>query len=198
MEAEDFGIYRCGKLTNNIEFYGENEDTEHPNRTYCTCLSSKKNLRTITAAKVRLMSNISFITLTILALLLRPPGTGLASGRRLSSFELCRSGEYYEDYALKGAKKAGNYTSLGMVETFDDCVDLCCEDKHCTMALMLRHSCFRVDCLKGNPHRCERISARRSKYNPKLFIRGGVDKPMKSKYIFGEGLGVLFGETLAC
>lgn len=164
----------------NMDFYREGDDSGRTDRVNCTCETTRKMKKR--SYRISFVSNLklSLMTFVAVALLVRPPGSGLALAGSLNEYELCRRGEYYEDYALKGGSKAGTYIKLhGSVRTFDDCVDLCCQDKDCRMALMLRHSCFRVDCRKGEPHRCERISARRSRFNPKLFIRGEVERPMK-------------------
>ena len=168
-----------------IDFDRDFERFGSSKKVNCTCESSRKMRNTNNCARFISNLKISLVTFIAMALLLRPPGMGLASAEGLTEYELCRRGEYFEDYALKGGSKAGTYIKLhGTVRTFDDCVDLCCRDKDCKMALMLKHSCFRVDCRKGEPHRCERISARRSRFNPKLFIRGEVERPMKGKIIF--------------
>lgn len=163
-----------------MHFNLELEAFDGVDKVNCTCRSSRmlKNRSRLT----RFLSNfkISFVTFIAIAMLVRPPGMGLATAERLSESELCRRGEYFEDYALEGGSKAGKYIKLhGVAKTLDDCADLCCQNRDCKMALMLKHSCFRVDCKKGDPHRCKRIFAGGSRFKPKLFIRGEVEKPMK-------------------
>ena len=173
----------CGRRAEMRNLDEDSCDSKRRKTAHCTCLSSKKRNRFVSSCSVWLMSNLSVLTLTlILASLVQPPGLMFAKAEQLSEVELCKRGEYFEDYALKGGSKAGKYIKLGKpVYSFDDCVELCCQDKDCKMALMLKRSCFRVDCHKGDPYQCERISARRSKFNPKLFIRGVVEKPLKGR-----------------
>ena len=178
---------RLESLTNSCADF---EPTTREKRTHCTCISSNKRSRTNYTPKMRLLANNSTIFLAILAmLLLKPPG--LADAAHLSEYDICLRGEYFEDYALKGGSKAGDYIKLGSVTDFTDCAELCCKHRQCKMALLLRTSCFRVDCYKGEPHRCQRISAKRSKFKPKLFIRGEVERPLKSKYELGLSCFIL-------
>lgn len=179
MQEEGIPVH-CSISTGKMDFHHETDDLPPLNKVNCTCRSLKKTRNTQIYTRLISKLKLSLLTFMAIALLVRPPGYGLVNAESLSDYELCRRGEYFEDYALKGGSKAGTYIKLhGVVRTFDDCVDLCCQDKDCKMALMLKHSCFRVDCKKGEPHRCERVSARRSRFNPKLFIRGEVERPMK-------------------
>lgn len=166
----------------------------------CTCRASRKLKNASSCTRFISNMKISLVTFIAIALLVRPPGFCEAAAKKLSNHELCRRGEYYEDFALKGGSKAGTYIKLhGAVRTFDECADLCCRDEDCKMALMLKHSCFRVDCRKGDPHLCERISAKRSRFNPKLFIRGEVEKPMKvAKSGSGLDRAILNGRKVSC
>eukprot|EP00794_Sanderia_malayensis_P012057 gene12057-13300_t len=112
-------------------------------------------------------------------ILLCPLGLSFANAKHLTDEEICLRGEYFEDYALKGGTRAGDYINLGTVTTLDDCAALCCQRRRCKMALVVKTRCFQVDCYAGEPHKCKRISAKHSKFKPKLFIRGEVEKPMK-------------------
>ena len=197
---EDRGLtYICDNPQEDMRLNLELEAFDNIDKVSCTCRSPRNF--TNASMLTRLLSNfrISFVTFIAIALLVRPPGIGLANAERLSEAELCRRGEYYEDYALEGGSKAGTYTKLhGVAKTFDDCVDLCCKDKNCKMALMLKHSCFRVDCKNGEPHRCKRIYAGGSRFKPKLFIRGEVEKPMKGMSLLNVSFCIDMGKRTLC
>ena len=117
------------------------------------------------------------------------------SDSRLSSADIvndpgdyatCMRGEYLEGYTLIGGTHAGEYKNLGVVQTFESCASLCCEDNNCNLAVMLTHlrssvrNCFKVTCYDEYSDSCKSRSAPKSKYHPYVFRRGReMQKPMK-------------------
>lgn len=61
-------------------------------------------------------------------------------------YELCKKGEVLESYVLRGGRKAGAYYKIGSAATHDECVDLCCSNDDCNLALFVKSSCYSVEC----------------------------------------------------
>jgi len=103
-----------------------------------------------------------------------------------ASFETCLKGEYLRGYTLAEGREAGEYTNLGEVKNFNHCIELCCDNESCMVALMLtsprsgKKDCFKVDCYEPDGNSCKPRYARKSKYHPYLFKRGlQTHRPLK-------------------
>ena len=93
-------------------------------------------------------------------------------------YKICKTGLKLPGYSLKGGTKAGEYINLGSVNFFDECIDLCCKESDCQVAVMLTHKeqqkCFKVVCYDPDNESCQPVHATRQKekYHPYLFLRG--------------------------
>ena len=83
------------------------------------------------------------------------------------NFELCKRGETLRNHALKGGRNAGAYYKIGKVQTFDECIDLCCSSD-CTLALYVKRNCYSVEC--ESAQLCKPIRVHRA-IKPSIFRR---------------------------
>ena len=84
---------------------------------------------------------------------------------------------------LVGGIKSGNFTSRGIVDTFDDCIKFCCDAQECDLAFMVKKTCFSLKC--HNEDLCKTRTARPSPFNPMVaFIKksSAVLQPKKGIY----------------
>ena len=153
-----------------------------PVTSHCTCQRLERRRNSRTSSRNMKLVCIFTAYIIISCLVWR---TDALTRTETERYELCIKGNRFEGFAPKGGTKAGKYHRLGKVESFEECINLCCWKRNCKMALMLRTSCFQVDCKPNDGERtqlCKPVAARHSKYNPKLFIRGEIGRPSKGRY----------------
>ena len=61
----------------------------------------------------------------------------------------CQSSKISTGVTLRGGRKAGNFTELGLVANLDTCIDKCCSLPLCDIAYMQDKKCFAVRCFDG-------------------------------------------------
>lgn len=83
-------------------------------------------------------------------------------------FELCKKGETLRNHALKGGRNAGAYYKIGKVRTFEECIDLCCSNEDCSLALFVKRNCYSVEC--ESARLCKPIRVHRA-IKPSIFRR---------------------------
>ena len=84
----------------------------------------------------------------------------------LESRHNCTSSEQKHNVTLRGGLNAGHFKDNGKVVNIQQCIDLCCGENHCDLALMLLENCFTVRC--HNKQLCESVPAKTSKYRSKI------------------------------
>ena len=70
------------------------------------------------------------------------------------------------DVTLGGGIKAGSYTEQGEVLDIHECVELCCKEKRCDVAMVIKDICYTVACYE--PKKCVSVPVRRIQYHPSL------------------------------
>ena len=86
--------------------------------------------------------------------------------QRWDSHNNCTSSNPRYNVTLRGGLNAGNFTDNGKFENIEQCVDFCCKESHCDLALMLLDHCFTVRC--HNRHLCESVSSKTAKYRSRI------------------------------
>ena len=84
----------------------------------------------------------------------------------LESRHNCTSSEQKHNVTLRGGLNAGHFKDNGKVVNIQQCIDLCCGETHCDLALMLLENCFTVRC--HNKQLCESVPAKTAKYRSKI------------------------------
>ena len=78
----------------------------------------------------------------------------------------CIVGDIEYDVTLGGGINAGLYTEQGEVGDMMNCVDLCCKQRKCNVAMVIKDICYTVACY--DPQKCASVPVRRIQYHPKL------------------------------
>ena len=86
--------------------------------------------------------------------------------QKWNSHNNCSSSNLIYDMTLRGGLNAGNFTDNGKFESIQQCVDFCCKESHCDLALMLLDHCFTVRC--HNRHLCESVPSKTAKYRSRI------------------------------
>ena len=107
----------------------------------------------------------------------------------------CTSSEQRQNVTLRGGLNAGRFKDNGKVANAQQCVEFCCKERHCDLALMLLDNCFTVRC--HNRHLCESVPAKTLKYRSRIIylkkIPGGNSSNVKST----KTISLLDGALLA-
>ncbi|XP_078381846.1 uncharacterized protein LOC144664603 isoform X2 [Oculina patagonica] len=82
----------------------------------------------------------------------------------------CTSSKQKHNVTLRGGLSAGHFKDRGKVADMKDCVDLCCKEDHCDVALMLLENCFTVVC--HNKRLCESVPAKTGRYRSRIVYVG--------------------------
>lgn len=83
-----------------------------------------------------------------------------------SNEHYCTNSEVMTNVTLRGGITAGKFRDRGKIKHVKECVNICCLDKSCDLAFLLRNNCFSVSCF--NEQLCEVIKAKSSDDKPKL------------------------------
>ena len=86
--------------------------------------------------------------------------------QKWNSHNNCSSSNPMYNMTLRGGLNAGNFTDNGKFESIQQCVDICCKESHCDLALMLLDHCFTVRC--HNRHLCESVPSKTAKYRSRI------------------------------
>ena len=86
--------------------------------------------------------------------------------QKWNSHKNCSSSNPIYNMTLRGGLNAGNFTDNGKFESIQQCVDFCCKESHCDLALMLLDHCFTVRC--HNRHLCESVPSKTAKYRSRI------------------------------
>ncbi|XP_065651596.1 uncharacterized protein LOC101240327 isoform X2 [Hydra vulgaris] len=79
----------------------------------------------------------------------------------------CHAGIISYDVSLKGGSAAGNFTPHGNIGSMEKCIYKCCQSEGCSVAMMLRDTCFTVVCARDEL--CEKKQTpTSSNFNPKI------------------------------
>lgn len=79
----------------------------------------------------------------------------------------CHAGIISYDVSLKGGANAGNFTPHGKVGSMEVCISKCCQIEGCSVAMMLKDTCFTVVCTRDVL--CEKKQTPTSSdFNPKI------------------------------
>ena len=82
----------------------------------------------------------------------------------------CTKSEEQHNITLRGGLSAGHFKDRGKVQSMQECVDFCCTEEHCDVALMLLENCFAVIC--RNKRLCESVPAKTGRYRSRLVYVG--------------------------
>ena len=85
---------------------------------------------------------------------------------KVESRHSCWNSELKHNVTLRGGLNAGRFKDNGMVENVEQCVDFCCRNDHCDLALMLLENCFTVTC--HNKYLCDSVPAKTGKYKSRI------------------------------
>ena len=91
------------------------------------------------------------------------------SSRPVSRHNCTNSGQKH-NVTLRGGLSAGHFKDRGQVAKMQECVDFCCKENHCDVALMLLENCFTVIC--HNKRLCESVPARTGRYKSRIVYVG--------------------------
>ena len=82
----------------------------------------------------------------------------------------CSNSEQKHNVTLRGGLSAGHFKDRGKVGDMQKCVDICCKEDHCDVALMLLENCFTVIC--HNKRLCESVPAKTGRYKSRIVYVG--------------------------
>ena len=85
---------------------------------------------------------------------------------KVESRHSCWNSEQKLNVTLRGGLNAGRFKDNGKVENVEECVDFCCRNDHCDLALMLLENCFTVAC--HNKYLCDSVPAKTGKYKSRI------------------------------
>ena len=85
---------------------------------------------------------------------------------KVESRHSCWNSEQKLNVTLRGGLNAGRFKDNGKVENVEQCVDFCCRNDHCDLALMLLENCFTVAC--HNKYLCDSVPAKTGKYKSRI------------------------------
>ena len=89
----------------------------------------------------------------------------------------CYNSEQKHNVTLRGGLSAGHFKDRGKVADMQECVDFCCKEGHCDIALMLLENCFTVIC--HNKRLCESVPAKTGRYRSRI-VYVGKNRSVKS------------------
>lgn len=81
--------------------------------------------------------------------------------RSRSTSRTCLASEPTSTKTLRGGTEAGLYTRHGQVERFEDCIEFCCGNRSCDIAMTINNECYSVACF--NRYTCEVIESEENK-----------------------------------
>ena len=93
----------------------------------------------------------------------------------------CTNSEQKHNVTLRGGLSAGNFKDKGKVAYMQDCVDFCCKEDHCDVALMLLENCFTVIC--HNKRLCESVPAKTERYKSRIVYVGKNHSDKNTKLV---------------
>ena len=101
---------------------------------------------------------------------------GQTSNSRSEVLQECTRGIVKDGHIFRKGKNAGVFTRLGRADTAEKCVEICCGDSLCQVALFLKDSnkphgsCYAVKC-KDRVSSCNTIPVKKSHLTSSIFIR---------------------------
>lgn len=109
-------------------------------------------------------------------------GTPVVPRNISSATSSCHVGNILYDHSLRYGRKAGNFVYGGEMTEMSDCLDFCCKDVHCSLALMIGKSCYAVECAGTF---CQTVPVKHLQFNPKLaFVIRSKGKHYVNSIIF--------------
>ena len=67
----------------------------------------------------------------------------------------CLQSMVYYGVALRGGWTSGKFTDMGIVPSLQKCVQLCCNDSTCDLAMLMSQKCFTIHCY--SPEDCQTV-----------------------------------------
>ena len=98
-----------------------------------------------------------------------PPTVAKTTNSNVNS--ICKLGHVYRNRDLMGGLGAGNFTYKGPVGAIEECMEICCEMKDCSVAYMVEHNCFAISC--NDKEQCKTFVKTPSENSP---VIGFVDR----------------------
>lgn len=74
------------------------------------------------------------------------PTTPTTTTTRKPPLHKCLQNNVYYGVALKGGWTSGKFTDKGLVPSLRRCVELCCDEEECDLAMLLSQKCFTIHC----------------------------------------------------
>eukprot|EP00794_Sanderia_malayensis_P011221 gene11221-12400_t len=87
-------------------------------------------------------------------------------------------GEIKENVTLVGGVNAGDFTDHGQTDSFNECMNFCCDSKECDLAFMIDNDCYGVKC--KDPNNCRTRAARPTKYRPMIAFKKSTETVPKA------------------
>ena len=84
----------------------------------------------------------------------------------------CTQSEEKHNVTLRGGLGAGHFKDMGKVPGMQKCINFCCMQEHCDVALMLLENCFTVIC--HNKRLCESVPAKTGRYKSRMVFVGNA------------------------
>lgn len=96
---------------------------------------------------------------------------------------LCIPGEVEHDVTLGGGINAGSYTEQGEILNMHECVEWCCRDRRCDVAMVIKGICYTVSCY--DRRKCVSVPVRRIQYHPRLVRVKRVKRGTRNDGFYG-------------
>ena len=96
-------------------------------------------------------------------------------GKQPSNLQICLKAKILYQTTIKGGHRSGKYIYRGKKTRNRDCIQDCCQNEHCNIALMVDQYCFNVLC--KNKKRCAVVKVKNKKYFTRLAV---IRESMKS------------------
>ena len=78
----------------------------------------------------------------------------------------CTHSKLYRHVTLVGGLRAGNFTRMAEFTNMDECTRRCCAERSCDVAILMRGSCFGLQC--SSPELCNAKPARLKNFSLKM------------------------------
>ena len=78
----------------------------------------------------------------------------------------CTHSKLYRHVTLVGGLRAGNFTRMVELTNMNECVRRCCSERSCDVAILLRDTCFALQC--SSPELCSARPSRLRNFSLKM------------------------------
>lgn len=92
----------------------------------------------------------------------------------------CTHSRLYRHVTLIGGLRAGNFTRLAEFADMDECARKCCAQRSCNVAILMRDTCFGLQC--SSPELCSTRPARLRNFSLKIMYMYREDSKGKVRF----------------